>query len=82
MAMDCCAGMGDEDAPPCHCSLKPVPPAPAVVASVDAPAAVLAEATLPAVEVEVPRRHGRRDARRSCALVLRRCFLLFSVFLV
>src|ERR1019366_812013 len=26
--MDCCAGMDDEAAPPCNCSLSPVPPAP------------------------------------------------------
>ncbi len=52
--MDCCSRTADEGAPPCHCSLKPVPPAPAAIGAAHAPAAVLAEATLPAVVVEAP----------------------------
>lgn len=52
--MDCCAGMGDEAAPPCNCSLNRVPPAPAAVHAAYAPAIVLAEALLPAVAVEAP----------------------------
>jgi hypothetical protein len=54
MAMDCCAGMGDEDAPPCHCSLKPVPPAPAAVDAACPPAVVLAEAPASAIDVDAP----------------------------
>jgi hypothetical protein len=50
-AMDCCAGMGDDDAPPCHCSLRPVLPAPAAMDAAHAPAVVFAEAPLPAVAV-------------------------------
>ncbi len=52
--MDCCAGMGEEGAPPCHCSLNAVPPAPAAVDAPQAHAVVLAEAPLPAVAVEAP----------------------------
>lgn len=79
--MDCCAGMGDEGAPPCHCSLNPVPPAPAVVASADAPAVVLAEAPLPAAEVEAPVASGpaARVAPRARSAPLH---LLLSVLLV
>jgi hypothetical protein len=79
--MDCCAGMGDDAAPPCHCSLNPIPPAPAVVASADAPAVVLSEAPLPAVEVEAPAASGpaARVAPRARSAPLH---LLLSVLLV
>jgi hypothetical protein len=79
--MECCAGMGDDDARPCHCSLNPVPPAPAVVDAVHAPAVVLAEAPLPAVEVEAPVAHvaapSMEPRARSAPL-----HLLYSVLLV
>ena len=52
--MDCCAGMGDKAAPPCKCSLNPVPPAPAAVDAAQAPVIVFAEALLPSVAVEAP----------------------------
>ncbi len=52
--MDCCAGMGDEGAPPCHCSLKPVLPAPAAIDAAHAAHVVLAEAPLAAVAAEAP----------------------------
>ena len=71
--MDCCAGMGEDGASPCHCSLNPVPPAPATLAPAAAPAVVLAEAPLPALLVEAP------AAPRARAAPL---FLLFSVLLV
>lgn len=79
--MECCAGMGDEDAPPCHCSLNPVPPAPAVIVSVDAPAVVFAEAPLPSGDVEEPAASGpaTRVAPRARSAPL---FLLHSVLLV
>ncbi|MEO8586989.1 MAG: hypothetical protein ABI584_12575 [Acidobacteriota bacterium] len=78
--MDCCAGMGDDAAPPCHCSLNPVPPAPGVLAAPDAPV-VLAGAPLPAVSVEEPApvRTAEAVAPRARSAPL---FLLFSVLLV
>jgi hypothetical protein len=79
--MDCCAGMGDESAPPCGCSLNPVPPAPAVVASAEAPAVVLAESPLPEAGIEAPAVSGpaARVAPRARSAPLH---LLFSVLLV
>jgi len=80
--MDCCAGMGDDAAAPCQCSLNPVPPAPAAIDRAHAPAAVVpAEAPLPAVEAEVPATAGpaARVAPRARAAPLH---LLYSVFLV
>ena len=79
--MDCCAGMVNEGAPPCHCSLNPLPPAPAVTASADAPMPVLAEAPLPAVEAEAPvlAGHAPRVAPRARSAPLH---LLFAVLLV
>ena len=79
--MECCAGMGDDDAPPCHCALNPVPPAPAVVVSADAPAVVLAEALAPMVVVDALVACGleTRVAPRSRSAPLH---LLFSVLLV
>jgi len=79
--MACCAGMGDDDAPPCHCSLNPVPPAPAVVVSADAPAVVLAEALAPMVAADAPVASGpaTRVAPRARSAPLH---LLFSVLLV
>lgn len=81
-AMDCCSGMGDDDgAPPCHCSLKPVVPAPAALDAAHAPAAVLAAAPLRAVEAEAP-----AEARASAPVAPRAraapLFLLFAVLLV
>jgi hypothetical protein len=52
--MDCCAGMGEDGAPPCHCSWNAVPPAPAALGAAPAPAVVLAESPLPVVTVEEP----------------------------
>lgn len=80
-AMDCCAGMGDEDAPPCHCQVKPVPPAPAAVDAASAPAVVLAEAPLPAAAVEElsPAASPAPVAPRARSAPL---FLLLSVLLV
>jgi hypothetical protein len=52
--MDCCAGMGGESAPPCHCSLNPVPPAPAVTDAARTLVIVPAETPQPAVAVEAP----------------------------
>jgi hypothetical protein len=79
--MDCCAGTGDEGAPPCHCSLNPVPPAPAVVASADAPTVVLAEIAPAAVEPEAPGVSSPvpRIAPRARSAPLH---LLYSVLLV
>jgi hypothetical protein len=79
--MDCCAGTGNGDAPPCHCSLNPLPPAPAVVVSADAPQVVLAEAPAPEVEAGAPRaaRPESRVAPRARSAPLH---LLFSVLLV
>lgn len=79
--MDCCGGMGDEDAPPCHCSLNPAPPAPAVVASADAPGVVLAEAPLSATGIEAPAVSGPAApvAPRARSAPLH---LLYSVLLV
>jgi hypothetical protein len=79
--MDCCAGMGDDDAPPCHCSLNPVPPAPAVVVSADATPVVLAEALAPMVVVDAPVASGpaARVVPRARSAPLH---LLFSVLLV
>ncbi len=73
--------MADEAAPPCHCSLKRVPPAPATVAAVHAPAVVLAEAPLAAVAVEMPAEANRapRVAPRARSAPLH---LLLSVLLV
>jgi hypothetical protein len=79
--MECCAGMGDDGAPPCHCSLNPVPPAPAVVVSADAPAVVLAETLAPMVVVDAPIASGpaARVAPRARSAPLH---LLLSVLLV
>ena len=79
--MDCCAKMGEEGAPPCSCSLNPIPPAPAAADATPAPAVVLAEAALPAVAVEAP---AGSDAPRPVAPRARSAplFLLFSVLLV
>lgn len=79
--MECCAGMGDDSAPPCHCSLNPVPPAPAVVASADAPAVVLGEALAPMVVVDAPVASGSatRVVPRARSAPLH---LLLSVLLV
>ena len=79
--MDCCSSMADEAAPPCHCSLKRVPPAPATVAAVHAPAVVLAEVPLAAVAVEMPAEANRapRVAPRARSAPLH---LLLSVLLV
>lgn len=79
--MDCCAGMAGDDAPPCHCSLNPLPPAPAVVGASGAPPVVLAEAPLPAVAADA------LSPAHSAAFVMPRArsaplFLLFSVLLV
>jgi len=79
--MDCCAGMGDDGAPPCHCSLNPVPPTPAVVVAADAPAVVLAEALTPMALVDAPVASGlaARIAPRARSAPLH---VLFSVLLV
>lgn len=79
--MDCCSRMADEGAPPCHCSLKPVPPAPATVGATDDPAVVLAEAPFAAVAVEMPAEviGTPRVAPRARSAPLH---LLLSVFLV
>ena len=79
--MACCAGMGDDDAPPCHCSLNPVPPAPAVVVSADAPPVVLAEALAPMAVVDAPLAVNveSRVAPRARSAPLH---LLFAVLLV
>lgn len=80
-AMDCCAGMGHEGAPPCHCSLKPVVPAPATMDAAYVPPVVLAQAPLPAVAAEAPVAVSRavRVAPRSRSAPLH---LLLSVLLV
>jgi hypothetical protein len=79
--MDCCAGMGEDGAPPCHCSWNAVSPAPATVTSAAAPPVVFAEAPLPAVAVEAPAPACApapvAPRARSAPL-----FLLFSVLLV
>jgi hypothetical protein len=79
--MDCCARMGDDGAPPCHCSLRPVLPAPAAIDAAHAPQVVLAEMPLPAVEVEAPAAASRpaRVAPRARSAPLH---LLLSVLLV
>jgi hypothetical protein len=79
--MDCCAGTGDKAAPPCNCSLNPVPPAPAAMDGAHAPAIALAEALLPAVAAEAP-----ATASPAAGVVPRArpapLHLLYSVFLV
>lgn len=79
--MDCCAGMGHDGAPPCHCSLRPVLPAPAAIDAAHSPAVVLAEASLPAVAVETPAPASPvvRVAPRARSAPLH---LLFSTLLV
>ena len=79
--MDCCAGMGDESAPPCHCSLKPVLPAPGAIDAAQAAHVVLAEAPLTAVSAEAPAAPSRpvRVAPRARSAPLH---LLLSVLLV
>jgi hypothetical protein len=79
--MDCCAGMDDKAAPPCNCSLSPVPPAPAAVDAAQAPAIVLAETPLPAVAAEAPATASpaARVAPRARSAPL---FLLFAALLV
>jgi hypothetical protein len=79
--MDCCAGMGEDGAPPCHCSLNPVPPAPETVGSAAVPAVVLAEAPLPAVTVETP---APAEAPAPVAPRARSAplHILYSVFLI
>lgn len=79
--MDCCAGMGQDGAPPCHCSLNPVPPAPAAVDAGHAPSVVLAEAPAPAIGVEASAASGpaARVAPRARSAPLH---LLYSVLLV
>lgn len=80
-AMDCCAGMSDDNTPPCHCALKPVPPAPAAVDATPVPAVVFAEVPRAAVEAEAPAAASSpaRVAPRARSAPL---FLLFSVLLV
>ena len=80
-AMDCCAGMGDDAAPPCHCSWSAVPPAPASVDAPEAPAVVLAEAPLAEVGIEAP---APSEAPAPVAPRARSAplFLLLSVLLV
>ena len=79
--MDCCAGMGGDGAPPCHCSLNRVPPAPAAQDASPVPAAVLDGAPLPAVAAEAPAEASApapvTPRARSAPL-----FLLHSVLLV
>jgi len=79
--MDCCAGMGHDGAPPCHCSLKPVLPAPAAIDAAHVPAVVLAEAPLAAVAAGMPAQVKRtpRIAPRARSAPLH---LLLSVLLV
>ena len=79
--MDCCAGMGDDAAPPCHCSWNAVPPAPAAVDGPQALCVVLVEAPLAVVAVESP---AAGEAVTSVAPRARSAplFLLHSVLLV
>ncbi len=80
--MDCCAGMGDDAAPPCPCSWSAVPPTPAAVDAPQAPAVVLAEEPLPDVAVAADAAEAApappvAPRARSAPL-----FLLLSVLLV
>ena len=80
--MDCCAGTGDDDgSAPCHCSLKPVLPAPAALDVAPVPAVVLAEAILPAIDSDAPSAPtpGSRVVPRARSAPLH---LLYSVLLV
>jgi hypothetical protein len=79
--MDCCAGMDDKAAPPCNCSLNPIPPAPVAADAAHAPAIVLAEAPLPAVAAEAPATAGPAADVTSRARPAP-LHLLHSVFLI